>query len=170
MMTMRAALLLATSALLIASATLAADDLSVVVAPGTVFSKFRTFAIRDQKIYSERPELDNPLFAKRLATTIRVALSARGLTHTTATPDLYVDYVLTGEDIHTSRPTPMRGVGPQPVRYTAGTLVIDLSKPDETEPVWRGVYRDDENTGSKLMQKLPDDARKLIDRYPKLQF
>ena len=168
-MSMRAGIFLVMSAVLVASAPVTADDLSVVVAPGTVFSKFRTFAIRDQKIYSERPELDNPLFAKRLSSTIRAALSAKGLTNTAGTPDLYVDFVLTGEDIHTSRPTPMRGVGPQPVRYTAGTLVIDLSKPEETEPVWRGVYRDDENTGSKLMQKLPDDARKLIDRYPKLK-
>ena len=166
---MRAILGFVICALVIAPVGVGADDISVVFAKGTVFSQFKTFALRDQKIYSERPELDNPLFAKRLATAIRTAMSARGLTTTTGTPDLYVDYTLTGEDIHTSRPTPMRGVGPQPVRYTAGTLVIDLSRPDETEPVWRGVYRDDETTGSKLMQKLPDDARKLIDRYPRLK-
>jgi hypothetical protein len=33
------------------------------------------------------------------------------------------------------------------------------------DPVWRGVYRDDEMTGSKLFRKLPEDARKLIAKY-----
>jgi hypothetical protein len=28
------------------------------------------------------------------------------------------------------------------------------------------VYRDDESTGSKLVQKLPEDAKKLLARYP----
>ena len=43
---------------------------------------------------------------------------------------------------------------------------IDLSRPNDTIPVWRGTYRDDENTGSKLMLKLPEDAKKLLARYP----
>jgi len=54
------------------------------------------------------------------------------------------------------------------VRATIGTLVIDLKKPGDTTPVWRGVYRDDDSTRSKLVQKLPEDARKLIERFPKV--
>jgi hypothetical protein len=77
-----------------------------------------------------------------------------------------VDYRLTGEDVSTSRRGFARGMGPQPFRFTQGTLVIDLTRPGETSPVWRGVYRDDEMTGSRLMQKLPEDAKKLIAKYP----
>jgi hypothetical protein len=47
--------------------------------------------------------------------------------------------------------------------------VIDMKRPGDRDPVWRGVYRDDEQTGSKLVQKLPNDAKKLIERYPKLR-
>jgi Domain of unknown function (DUF4136) len=146
------------------SAAVRADDLSVTVAPGVDFSTFKTFTIRHGTIDSGRPELDNPLFVKKLGKTIRTALEARGLTATTAQPDLVVDFTLTGEDFTTADRSPARGLGPQPRRFTEGTLVIDLSKPGDPDPLWRGVYRDEENTGSKLVQKVPDDARKLIDR------
>jgi len=146
----------------------AGDDLSVQVDPRADFSTFRTFALRNGKINSPRPELDNPLFVKKLGTTIRAALTAKGLKEAATSPDLVVDYTLTGDDISIGMPTPVRGVGPRPVRFTEGTLVIDITKPGDTSPVWRGVYRDDESTGSKLMQKLPEDAKKLIARYPRL--
>jgi hypothetical protein len=145
----------------------AGDDLSIQVDPRADFSTFRTFALRNGKINSPRPELDNPLFVKKLGTTIRTALVAKGLKETTTSPDLLVDYTLTGEDISIGMPTPARGVGPRPVRFTEGTLVIDITKAGDTNPVWRGIYRDDESTGSKLMQKLPEDAKKLIARYPR---
>jgi len=144
----------------------AADDLSVSVDPKANLSVFRTFALHSGKIDSPRPELDNPLFVKKMSTTIRAALTARGLKETADHPDLLVDYTVTGEDFSMGVPTPMRGVGPQPVRSTAGTLVIDLTKPGDSNPVWRGKYSDEEGTGSKLVQKLPEDAKKLVARYP----
>jgi hypothetical protein len=93
----------------------------------------------------------------------------RGLTHSPGHADLLIDFSLAGDDHTTTARGSFRGQGPQPVRFTEGTLVIDMSRPAETDPVWRGVYRDDEQTGSKLVQKLPQDARKLIDRYPRLR-
>jgi hypothetical protein len=56
--------------------------------------------------------------------------------------------------VHAKLPT-----RPRPLWFTQGTLVIDLIRPGETSPVWRGVYRDDEMTGSRLMRKLPEDAK-----------
>ncbi len=153
-------------ALLLSVAVVSADDLSVQVDPKADFSVLATFAMRDGKIDSPRPELDNPLFAKKLVTTIRAALTAKGLKETAARPDLFVDYRLSGEDISIGVRGAFRGQGPQPLRSTEGTLVIDLTRPGDQAPVWRGVYRDDESTGSKLMQKLPEDAKKLIARYP----
>jgi hypothetical protein len=145
----------------------AADDLSVQVDPSANFAVFKTFAMRGSKVDSPRPELDNRLFVKKLSTTIRAALTARGLTETAAGPDLLVDFAIAGEDFNLGVRSPLRGVGPQPVRYTQGTLVIDLTRPGGSDPVWHGVYRDDEDTGSKLVQKLPEDAKKLVDKYPR---
>lgn len=160
---------------LLCSALLYADALSVDFDPHADFSVFKTFALRETTVDSPRPELDNSLFVKKLATTVRAALGAKGLTETTTRPDLLIDVRLTGEDFSMSqRGTPMpagpgrRTVssGPRPLRFTEGTLVIDMTKPGEATPVWRGVYRDDERTGSKLVEKLPTDAKKLLARYP----
>ena len=144
---------------------LSADDLSVVVDPKADFSTFKTFTVRVGKIESSRPEIDNALFAKRLTKTIRAALTAKGLKEVNGQPDLFVDYSIASEDINTTQRGGGRGIGPQPLRFTVGMLVIDMTRPGEKNPVWRGVYRDDERTGSKLSQKLPEDAGKLIARY-----
>jgi hypothetical protein len=144
-----------------------ADDWSVTQAPGIDLSAFKTFAVHDGTVDSGRPELDNPLFVKKLVKTIRAALEARGLKSSAAQADLVVDFTVRAEEFAVGERPPARGLGPQPVRFTEGTLVIDVSRSGTPDPVWRGVYRDDENTGSRLMQKLPDDARKLIDRFPK---
>ena len=150
----------------VTSVSVAADDMSVQADPRVNLSLFRTFALRTAEINSDRPELDNPLFVKKLGNTIRMALTARGLNEVADRPDLFVDYRLTGEDVSTSTRGFARGMGPRPLRFTQGTLVIDLTKPGEARAVWRGVYRDDEMTGSRLMRKLPEDAKKLIARYP----
>jgi hypothetical protein len=147
-----------------------ADDLSVVVDPAANLAAIRTFAFRTGRIDSPRPELNNSLFVKKLRTTIRAALVERGLTESSGPADVFVDFTVAGEDFAVGMPTPgLRGVGPQPVRFTEGTLVIDLVKPNESSPTWRGVYRDDEPTGSKLMGKLPGDAKKVIEKFPRIR-
>ena len=155
-------------ALLFAHVSVAGDDLTVQVDPKADLSVFKTFTLRTGKITSPRPELDNPLFLKKLGSTIRAALTERGLKETPDPADLLVDFSVAGEDFSMSAPPPMRGAGPQPLRFTQGTLEITLTKPGEKEPIWRGIYRDDESTGSTLMLKLPEDAKKLIARYPRL--
>ena len=157
------------SLLLLIASPVVADDMAVQVDPRADLSRFRTFAIRTPKVNSQRPELDNPLMVKRLSRTIRGALVARGLQEAPTAPDLVVDYTLTSEDVALGMPTAVRGLGPRPERYTEGTLVIDLIRPGETSPVWRGPYRDDERTGSRLVPKLPDDARKRMGRYPQVR-
>ncbi len=144
----------------------AADNLSVDFDPRADFSAFRTFAMRDAKVSSPRPELDNRLFVKMLSTRIRTSLAARGLREVMDGPDLLVDFTVTGEDFSIGVPSGVRGAGPVPQRSTQGTLVIDLVKPGGAAPVWHGVYREEEDTGSALVQKLPEDARKLVAKYP----
>jgi hypothetical protein len=156
------------------SVLIQADDMNINYDPHVDFSQFKTFHVREKKITSARPELDNPLFTKMLERTVESALEAKGLTETEDLPGLFVDFRITGEDVSTTRRgssvTIGRGrsmsTGPQSVRYTVATLVIDLVRPGDPMPIWRGVYRDDESTGSKLVQKLPEDAKKLLARYP----
>ena len=48
------------------SLVLVADEMSAQADPRANFPGFRTFALRTAEINSDRPELDNPLFAKKL--------------------------------------------------------------------------------------------------------
>lgn len=164
-------------AAVLGTVVLRADDLSVNYDPDVDFTPFKTIKMREKAIESPRPELDNSLFIKKLERTIEEAFAGKGLREADNIPDLFVDFKVTGEDVNTTRrgnPLPalpgsgMRGrsTGPETVRYTTATLIIDLVRPGDPMPVWRGVYRDEEKTGSKLVLKLPEDAKKLIERYP----
>jgi hypothetical protein len=146
----------------------AADDIAVQVDPRIDLATIRTFSMRTPTVHSPRPELDNPLLVKLLSRTIRAALESRGLTESD-TPDVVVDVTLTSEDIALGAPSRARGLGPRPERFTEGTLVIDLTPPAGASPIWRGTYRDEERTGSRLVRKLPEDARKLIGRFPRVE-
>ena len=157
------------------TAVVVADESSVQADPTVDFSTLRTFSFRAQQIHSRREELDNPLFLKKLATAIRQGLIAKGLTETRDRPDVLVDFTIAGEDFGDAERRLVRGIrgGPvairQPIRIAEGTLVIDVFRREtvDRDPVWRGVYRDDERTGSKLTRKLPEDATQLIAKYPK---
>ena len=170
---MIARLLALVGVLLGLAAVVLADESSVQADPTTDFSVLRTFALRAQQVQSRREELDNPLFLKKLAAAIRRGLIAKGLTETRDRPDLLVDFTITGEDFGDAERRLVRGIrgGPvairQPIRIAEGTLVIDVFRRDDTDPIWRGVYRDDERTGSKLTRKLPLDATQLVAKYPK---
>ena len=140
-----------------------AQDFVVNVAPLIDPSAFRTFAIRSGRVESARPEFDNPLLVKKLSSSIRAALTSRGLTETSDRPDLVVDYVLATEDINTISSEPPRG----PLRLMKVSLVIDLMAGGTAAPVWRGVYRDEQKIGSRLVEKLPEAARELAAKFPR---
>lgn len=165
---------------LLCSTLLLADDLSIEYDPAADFSTFKTFELRPGNVSSQRPELDNPIFIKKLGGAIRTALVAKGLKEADHA-DVAVKYSVSGEDYSVAVRSPgvvapsgrggMRGgvigaSGPESRRFTEGTLVIDLMTSGLASPVWRGVYRDEESTGSKLVDKLQQDAAKLIEQYP----
>jgi len=162
--------------LVAATVAVAADESSVQFDPTADYSVFRTFGFRTQRVDSRREELDNPLFVKKLVTAIRQSLIAKGLTESGGQPDLLLDFTVTGQEFGDAQRSLIRGVGPggpvrvtRPIRITEGTLVIDIIRRTDGEPIWRGVYRDDEETGSKLVARLPEDARKLVRQYPRLR-
>jgi hypothetical protein len=141
-----------------------ADEHSVVFDDHTEFSKLKTFAIRDGKCDSTRPELNNPLYLKRLAETIRAALTAKGMRETAGQPDIFVDYRVVGTEVSTAdRPSERLRGG---VLFAQGTVTVDLVRRDPKLLVWEGIYHDDESNGSKLAQSLASDIRKLLAKYP----
>jgi hypothetical protein len=46
-------------------------------------------------------------------------------------------------------------------------VTSDLNAAGTAAPVWRGVYRDEQETGSKLVEKLPGAARELAATFPR---
>ena len=167
--------------MLLTTSVMLANDHSVEFDKKGDFSKFKTFAVREGKINSGRYELNNSLVARKTADAIRSSLTSKGLMESSNQPDVVVEFNASGRDftigpggrasvIDESRPPEdnrgRRGHGDAPVRYSEGTLVIDVRRTQTWELVWRGVYNDHEKNSAKLAQKLPDDARKLLSEYP----
>jgi hypothetical protein len=150
--------------LAISSATLVADDHSVTFDEHTDFSKLRTFAIRNVKCDSTRPELNNPLYFKKIADTIRTALTAKGLKEISDRPYLFVDYHIYGTELSTTDQPSRRLRGGY--LYAEGSVTVDLVRREPSLLVWEGIFRDTEDNGSKLAQKLPKDVKKLLAKYP----
>lgn len=141
-----------------------ADEHSIVFDEHADFSRFTTFTIRDGKCDSTRPELNNPLYLKKLAETIRVALTAKGMKETADHPDIFVDYRVVGTEVSTAdRPSERLRGG---VLYAQGTVTVDLIRREPKLLVWEGIYHDDEDNGSRLAQSLPSDVKKLLSKYP----
>jgi hypothetical protein len=159
--------------------TLRADDHTVDFDDDVTFAAFRTFAIKDGKIDSTRPEVNNSLVVNALKNAIRGELTAKGLKETADRPDVVVQYMVEATEYNVGpfgRANPIapargsrggRGDSTfEPVDFIEGTLVIDVSTAQAALLVWRGVYRDDEKNSAKFAQKLPSDTRKLLSQYP----
>ncbi len=140
---------------------------------GVDFNRFHTFAIRDARLNSRNPSLNNDIIRHRLEADIRAGLEAKGLTYVeSGKSDLNVTFTLgaVGKVETEAYPAGWRGWGTRVVRvpYTEGTLVIDLRDPSTRMLVWRGIAREEKSDASKVEAKLDDMARKTIDKYPKL--
>jgi hypothetical protein len=139
--------------------------------PAVDFSRFRTFAIREERLNSANPALNGELVKKRIDFDIQKALEAKGLTLVTAgQSDLNVRYTLgavrkTEVDAY---PAGWRGWGTRVVRvpYTEGTLVVDLRDPATRSLVWRAIAREDKGDASKIEGKLDDMVKKSFEKYP----
>ena len=140
---------------------LVADDRTVDFDPHTDFSTLRTFAVRDGQVDSPEPELNNALVLTKIADTIRMELTSKGLRETVNNPDVIVDYRISGRVYSEGR----GGA----ISSSEGTLVIDLTKRETKALAWRAVYRDSERNSARLAQRLPGDAKRLLSEYPPKQ-
>jgi hypothetical protein len=165
-----------------ATALAQSDSQNINFDDKTDFSKIKTFRVREGMATTEKPEINNTLFLKNLGIAIREELLKKGLKETADKPDILVDYRVDGTEFSVVREGQpetrvpdvpgirggmvIRGMGPQPVRYSEGMLAIDVTLRESNLLVWQGIYRDQESKGSKLAQKLPADAKKLLSKYP----
>lgn len=135
------------------------------------FSRFRTFTLREPRLNSRNPSLNNELIRKRLDEAVQKYLSAKGLAFVPSGPaDLNVHYTLgavTGRELE-AYPAGWRGWGTRVVRvpFTEGTLVIDLRDPTTHSLVWRAIAREDKRDPSKIEGKLDDMVKKSFAKYP----
>lgn len=150
---MRLALVLATSVLM--TPVLLADHRHVVSDDKADFASLRTFAIREGRATTTRPELNNRLIFKKVADAIRAELLAKGLKESADVPDVFVGFSI-GED----RPN-----GPS-VIFNQGTLLIDVTTRESPKLVWQGVYTDDKGSPAKVADKLTSSVEKLLSAYP----
>jgi len=166
-------------ALMLLPLSLGADDNTVDFDADVAFASFRTFAIKDGKIDSARPEVNNSLVANSLKKAIRDELVTRGLKETADKPDILIQYIIDATEYSVGSGGRANPIGPgrggraerggstaTPVDFIEGILVIDVSTAQPAQLVWRGVYRDDEKNSAKFAQKLTGDARKLLSQYP----
>jgi len=135
------------------------------------FSKFHSFAIREEQLNSRNPALNSELTKKKINADIRKALEAKGLTYVeSGRADLNVRYTLgaTRRSEVETYPAGWRGWGTRVVRvpYTEGTLVVDLRDPSTRSLVWRAIAREDKGDPSKIAGKLDDMVKKSFEKYP----
>jgi len=165
---MKLSLLILAAALL--TPALFADDHNTDFDPQTDFSSLKTFTIREGQLATQKLELTGPLVRKRIEDSIRTQLTAKGLKEVQAQPDVVVTFRLGAADKKEVDRFPVgrfgRGVRKETIRYTEGTLVINLLERTGRDLVWRGIYRDDESNAAKLSSKLGDDIKKLFSDYP----
>ena len=171
---MRAIALWCLAIVALSSASIVADDFVVLMDDDVDFSILRTFTVRDVNVTSRHPALGSPILRNQLRDATQATLTARGLTAATNQPALIVDCSVRGVDFtvdRTGRPIEQRnGRGSRirkPRDFTEGTLVIDVTRADTRELVWRGVYHDSEQDPSKVAAALPAHVAKLLSQFPR---
>jgi len=157
---------------LLATASAFAQKVFVEFDPAANFAKYRTFAIRDGRLNSRNPTLNNELVKKRIEADIARGLTARGLTPMAGPgrADLNVRYTFGAvrELKPEAYPVGWRGWGTRvvPVPYAEGTLVIDLRDPTTHSLVWRARASVEKRDAQKVEGKIDDMVRKSLKKYP----
>lgn len=134
------------------------------------FSRLKTYAIRNGRIRSKHPSLDNSLVQKKIENSLRTQLSTKGLQETSDRPDLVVTYVLGAVDRRDVDlvPAGWRGMRTRRVahRYTQGTLVIDLKDGPQGPLIWRATCTDTGSNPNKIEDHIDKDVKKAFEHYP----
>jgi len=141
--------------LMLIAPLLLADHQHVVFDEKADFSTLKTFAIREGRATTTRPELNNRLMFKKTEDAIRAHLVSKGFTESGNRPDVTV-----GFSIGADRPN-----GPS-VIFDQGTLLIEMTKLDNKSLVWQGVYTDESSNPARFAEKVPGNVKKMLSKFP----
>jgi len=157
---------------LLATASAFAQKVFIEFDPAANFANYRTFAIREGRLNSRNPTLNNELVKKRIEADIARDLAARGLAMAPGPGpvDLNVFYTFGAarEMKPEAYPAGWRGWGTVIVRvpYAEGTLVIDLRDTTTHSLVWRARASVEKSDAMKVENKIDDMVRKSLKKYP----
>jgi len=166
-------------ALLLFSPVLVAGDHVVDYDRTVDFSGIATFAFRNTRVGIDRPEIRNSLVTDRATGAIRGALLARGLREVEQGADILVDWTITGQGMFINpwgravptgmshNPGGQAGAQGPTESFIEAMLVVDMTERTSGLLIWRGVYREKQNTVVRIAQRLPDYAGKLLAGYPR---
>jgi hypothetical protein len=169
LMKTRAAIL--SAFLLILTAPLVAQQVSVNYIKGQDFSRFHTYAWGEEN----SNQIRNSILAQVAKTDIESAMQSKGLTKVqkTENPDLIL-LASGGSKQQTSYSA--WGAGPRfggmatltPQQSTEGTLIVSLYDAKAKQLVWRGVAQGTLSNNGDKNQKLVNKAvEKMFKQYPK---
>ena len=171
-MLLRTVMLLRTAAVAaLVAASLPAQKVTMEFDESIDFSNYKTYQWQKSRNRSKNPALSNELIDKKIRNAITGRLNAKGLREEPdGKADLLVSYDLgSGTKTETElAPSGARGRGTRRVRvrYTEGTLIIDLRDSSNKNLVWRAVSVDTASDPNKLGERLDKDVKKAFDRYP----
>lgn len=169
---------LATLVLAIGAVACSTLQVTTDYAPGTDFSKYRTFTVKP----GAAPK--NPIAAERFAKSLSAALEARGLKQVPEGGDLNVfGHFSLGKETQLNTYGyggwggwgwggygGMGGMQTTTVQeIPTGTIVIDLVDAKTNTAVWRGIAKDTISTSTtpeERQQKADEVGRKLFENYP----
>ncbi len=134
------------------------------------FSAYKTYAIRNGRIRSKDPALDNSLVQKKIENALKAQLAAKGLQEAAERPDVVATYVLGAANTREVDVVPAGWYGRRRRRvvtkHTQGTLVIDLRDARRRELVWRATCTDTAGNPAKIEERIEKDVKKAFENYP----
>jgi hypothetical protein len=157
---------------LLATASAFAQKVFIEFDPAAGFARYHTFAIRDGRLNSRNPELNNELIKKRIEADIARDLTERGLVPVAGPGPADLNVLYTFGEFHEAKPEAYpagwRGWGTVIVRvpYAEGTLVIDLRDPTTHSLVWRARATVEKSDAQKVENKIDDMVKKSLKKYP----
>ena len=154
---------------LLTSAVIVAQKVKVDSNPSAPFATYKTYA------WATGTTAPNPLNDQRLHASLDQRLAARGLTQTTASPDLVVTTHVTTQEHQELVPTGFAygpwwgglGGGAYVETSTEGTLILDFYDAKTKQMVWRGVATATaSDKPTKNAEKMSKALDKLFERFP----
>ncbi len=160
------------AALLLCSVFGLAQDVKYNYMPGTNFSKYHTYA------WVPSPGNIHPdqIVDQEIKQAVDSQLAQKGLTKTTGTPDLYVDYQIAVDQERQWNGWGMGGglrwggmASATSSTINIGSLIVDIYDVSNKTLIWRGDATKTVDPGSdqqKNMDKLNKGVAKMMKNYP----